>query len=131
MKLHGLWNELPKCCQQCQNIKPGDINQDIFECSKNLILPTKKNACLKQIKKREHIKDRFKRFLVEINCIKVFNSALKKYPLEPRPSKISPCRIIMDTIDIDKSYIGKIFWAILNSQWQEVIRTEYPEYIPK
>ena len=128
-KFYGLWNELPECCQQCKNIKPGDINKDIFECSKNLILPTKKKACGKHIKKREPIKDRLARFLGENDSLHLWmaNRRLLPWHIKPTPAFF----IIENAFIWNYADGGFRLWLELNKKWQEVIRTEYPEYIPK
>ena len=129
MKIHGLWNELPKCCQKCQNIKHGDINKDIFECSKNLILPTKKRTCGKQVKKREHIKERFKRFLIDKKALKNWNEERSALPWKQKPTSAS--RIIFNAFFWKDTFDGYNYWQFLHLEWEQIVKTEYPEYFPK
>ena len=131
MKIHELWNELPECCQQCKNIKPGNINPDIFECSKNLILPTKKKDCRKQVKKREHIKERFKRFLVENCCFFEWYDNRKNENIRGRYKLCDPYLVLYQSFAWGLGKLPYEFWYELNKKWHEIIRTEYPEYIPK
>ena len=131
-KFYGLWNDLPECCQQCKNIKPGDINKDIFECSKNLILPTKKRTCGKQVKKRESIKGMFKRFLIENDAFKKWINNRSKYIENKLKNKLkNPYLVIAQSFWWEDSKEGYFYWNALTIKWQEVIRTEYPEYLPK
>ena len=131
-KFYGLWNELPECCQQCKNIKPGDINQDIFECSRNLILPTKKKACGKQVKKRESIKERFKRFLIGNDSFDKWVKNRRQYLENKLKNKLKdPYFVITQSFWWKDSTEGHSYWEELGRKWQEIIRTEYPEYIPK
>ena len=129
MKIHGLWNELPKCCQQCKNIKPGDINKDIFECSRNLILPTKKRTCGKQVKKRESIKERFKRFLIDKKALKDWNEERSALPWKEKPTMAS--QIIFNAFFWKDTFDGYKYWQFLHLEWEQIVKTEYPEYLPK
>ena len=93
----------------------------------NLVSPKKKARG----KYKEHIKSRFKRFLVENRC---FNDWLKNMKRDVRygHNKLTePYSVLTNSFYWIATYEGHLYWQNLNKKWQEIIKTEYPEYLPK
>ena len=119
--------KLPKICRSCQRLR---CKSKFYNCKANLIFP-KKPTCKRY---KEHIKSRFKRFLVENWA---FGLWIKNRTTRPFIKKLSnPNSVLAESFawlpeyNYPK-YNDPEYWPNLNKKWREIIKTEYPEYLPK
>ena len=91
----------------------------------NLVSPKKKARG----KYKEHIKSRFKRFLVETGAFDNWIYERKRLPWKQKPTIAS--RIIFNAFFWKDTFDGYNYWQSLHLGWEHIVKTEYPEYIPK
>lgn len=118
---------IPVCCKTCTHVRKPKSKPDYRRCSIGIALPTKKNSCKKQKIKKESIKQRFKRFLIENNCYYEFVRNVKERPKywNDEYPKAKPIQYINYAFQWELFFL----WSTLDDKWMNIVRTEYPEYI--
>ena len=114
--------KLPKICRSCVRLR---CKSKHYSCKANLIFP-KKPTCGRY---KEHIKARFKRFLVDNLA---FDNWTKNRKSPHFRNKLNnPHMVLVDSFIWTSSRESFEYWSKLNKKWQEIIKTEYHEHLPK
>ena len=117
-------DKLPKICRSCGRLR---CKSKLYNCKANLIFP-KKPTCGRH---KDNIKARFKRFLVENSCFCEWYDNRQDLNIRGREILSDPYSVLYQSFVWTPAKLPKEFWRELNKKWQEIIKTEYPEYLPK
>ena len=122
--------KLPKICRSCGRLrcksKFYNCKANLYNCKANLIFP-KKPTCGRY---KEHIKARFKRFLIDNDAFKCWIKNRENKRISGNKLQ-SPYSVLFQSFHWASTKEKKPYWENLNKKWQEIIKTEYPEYLPK